>query len=62
MEEKLERILLRSRCDGPGTLKLSLKRGNKLVQNGPKLTSSTEWLKDYEDFAEFTVICTVKEM
>lgn len=63
MEEQLERILLRTRCDSSGTLKLKLDRNNNLRQEGgPHIITNTDWLRDYEDFAEFTVVCYVKEV
>nr|CAC08228.1 hypothetical protein [Schwanniomyces etchellsii] len=58
-KELLESFLLDSTCDSPGILKLKLKPGYNLEQEGPYLLPPIRWLDSFEYNAEFDITCDV---
>ncbi|WP_375667033.1 hypothetical protein [Bartonella sp. CL26QHWL] len=59
-KDLLEQFLLGSTCDSKGELKLTLKAGKQLIQEGPFILPPIRWLDSFEQFAEFKIVCDVK--
>lgn len=52
-------FLLGSKCNAKGKLKLTLKPGKHLEQEGPYIIPPIRWLESFEYYAEFVIVCDI---
>ena len=53
----ISKLLIKSKCDRPGKLELTLKPGKEFIQKGPYIIPPIRWLDTLEKNAEFYIVC-----